>query len=504
MKKTIGYVLVIGIWIGGSGGLAQGANVPVASDPASHFIYPEYSKTISMDFKDAALIDVLKILSQQSGLNFVGSQEVANRRITLFLNNVPVEEALERILSANGLMYELESGSGIFIVKPNDKPTKNTITRVYRLKHASVSNSKINKTLNISGNSGSSSGSTAAGAGAGSPSGGLISALKSVLSSSGNLIEDPRTNSLIISDYPAQFALIEQTLARLDVPIPQILIEVEMLDVSKNTADLLGVKFGDTPLTFTGAERDHVYPWNQNQLLRKGLIEDPQYRVGTISAAGLIMTLNFLRTQTDTKNLARPRILTLNNEMAEIKISTSEAIGVSQKSSGTGGETTTVQEAERVQTGVFLTVTPQANLLTGEITMAITPKVIQARTGATFQGTTFKDPEERGTQSLLRVKNGDTIVLGGLVRTDVSHTITKLPFLGDLPVIGRVFRHNDEAEVERELIIFITPHILAEDGTILSAQAQKVSFNPISREQDIPAHRKQEIDKALLIIENKR
>lgn len=474
----------------------------------SPFILPEYSKTISMDFRDTPLTDVLKILSQQSGLNFIGSQDVSSKRVTLYLNNVPVEEALERILNANNLTYEIQPGSGIFIVKTLDRPTKNLLTKIYRLKHASVSSSKINSTIKIDSSESSSSSSSSSGsapsASSGGTSSGIVAAVKAVLTSSGTIVEDPRTNSLIITDIPSQFPTIEQTLARLDVSIPQILIEVEMLDVSKSTADLIGVRIGDTPLAFTGAQREHVYPWNQNRLLDKELIDNPSYTVGTITASGLTATLQFLETQTDTKNLARPRILTLNNETAQIKISTNEAVGVVNQTSSSEGSATSSVEAERVETGVFLTVTPQANLLTGEITMAIEPKVIQARDGTIVDpnnGRPFKDPEERGSKSILKVLDGDTIILGGLVRTDNSNTLIKVPILGDIPILGAAFRHKDKGDIQRELIIFITPHIVTED---MKPKSTATNYTPLKREQDIPPTKKREIEKALLIIENQR
>src|SRR3990167_5965080 len=95
--------------------------------------------------------------------------------------------------------------------------------------------------------------------------------------------------------------------------------------------------------------------------------------------------------------------------------------------------------------------------------MAIDPKVIQARTGQTFGSQTFKDPEERGTKSILRVPDGDTIILGGLLRTNVEETKTSVPLLGKIPVLGAAFRHKDKSESQRELIIFITPHIIPEE-----------------------------------------
>ncbi len=478
-------------------GLVLTPYVCAAPPPETKFIFPEYSKKISMDFKGAQLNDVLKMFSQQSGLNFIAAQDIANKQVTLYLDEVPVEEALERILRANNLTYEIDQGSNIFVVKTVKKPETELITRIYPLKYATVSSSKLRKTIDITAVGG-------AAAGAGEKEG-IVSAMKSIISSSGSIVEDARTNSLIITDIPIQFPIIEDTLAKLDVAIAQILIEVEMLDISKTTSEKLGMKYGETPFAFTGGARDHVYPWNQNNLLRKGrfTFDDSEFRVGTIDASGLSATLQFLKTQTDTKNLARPRILTLNNETAEIKIATNEAIGEASKTTSSEGSAQTTATAERVETGVFLTVTPQVNPATNEITMAIAPKVIQARSGIQIRGTTFKDPEERGTKSILTVKSGETIILGGLLRTDGTKTMTKLPFLGDLPFIGGAFRHKDGEEKERELIIFITPHIISNRQKEL-VDASIAETPRLTREQDIPPHRLNEIDKALAIFEKEK
>ena len=456
-----------------------------------------------MDFTDASLNDILKIFSQQSGMNFIAEDNIKGNRVNLYLDKVPAEEALEYILQTNNLTYALEPGSNIFVVK-SSKDDK-LITRVYHLRHATVVSSKLNTTMEIEtakdDDGGSSANSSRQTGSTNIADSGIAAAIKKVVSPSGNVVEDPRTNSLIVTDTAGQFPVIEQTFARLDVPVPQVLIEVEMLDISREAADQLGIKIGNTPLTFSGAERDHVYPWNQNQLLDKGRFtfddESPEFRVGTISAAGLTAALQFLRTQSDTKNLARPRILTLNNETAEIKISTNEAVGVAASTQAVQGVATQTSQAERVETGVFLTVTPQANVFSSEITMAIVPKVIQARTGGTFDGKTFKDPEERGSKSILRVHDGDTIILGGLLRTDYTKTITKVPVLGDIPIVGAAFRHKDSEDTERELVIFITPHIL-EEGT--SALALSATEN-IVREQSMPPVRQKQIENTLTSLE---
>jgi type II secretory pathway component GspD/PulD (secretin) len=314
---------------------------------------------------------------------------------------------------------------------------------------------------------------------------GIIAAIESVLSEDGAVVEDKRTNSIIVTDYAGQFALIEQTIARLDVRVPQILIEAEMLDISQNTADLLGAKFsGDFFELTQGSAKQIVFPFDDrdNQLRGEGLNSYTQ--LSEASFQGFNFLVQFLRTQSDTRNLARPRILTLNNQTATIAIKTDEAIGTQQESSDTGGLGTSTIEAERTETGVFLKVTPYANIYSREITMAIEPKVIQARTGATFDGITFKDPEERGAKSILRIADGDTIIIGGLLRTDITDIRTSVPVISKIPIVGAAFRHKDKSEDQRELIVFITPHILEEH---LASNSDRDDVKDFVREQDMPS-----------------
>lgn len=480
-----------------------------------------------MDFKDADLRSVLKIFSQQSGMNFIAAGDIANEKVTLFFESVPVEQALERILSASNLMYEVEPGSDIFVVKKIARPQKDLITRVYVLKNATVFSSQLTTNREYSttetegsssSDSSSSSSSSTSSTSSKNSSGptrsssstedlqGISAIIKNILTDDGKILEDPRTNSLIITDIPSQFPIIERTIAKLDAPVPQILIEVEMIDISKRTSDLLGVKYGSTLLAFTGAKRETFYPWDENKLLSTGQgIIDPvdRYTAGVIDASGMSAVLQFLKTQTDTKTLATPKILTLNNQMAKIAISTNEAIGIKTTTGGSEGITTQSVEAERAATGVFLTVTPQVNEQTGEITMAVVPLVAEARAGANFTTGTgipiaFRDPEIRGSNTILRIKDNETIYIGGLKKTVTNETITKLPLLGDIPLIGGAFRHKGKDIEERELIIFITPKIVA-DKNYLAPNALAVDLK--TREQDYPQAKRLEIEKALLITE---
>ncbi|HBG61849.1 MAG TPA: hypothetical protein DDX37_08485 [Candidatus Omnitrophica bacterium] len=133
------------------------------------------------------------------------------------------------------------------------------------------------------------------------------------------------------------------------------------------------------------------------------------------------------------------------------------------------------------------------------------PKVVQARTGGTFgEGSnrqTFKDPEERGTRSILRVNNGDTVIIGGLLRTDKVRTGTSVPIISRIPILGMAFRHKHSEEEERELIIFITPRIV-EDNNIPNILS--TGSGNIVREQEIPTKRLDSINKDLSTFEHQR
>ena len=467
--------------------------------------------TISMDLQDASLKDVLKILSIQSSLNFVASEAVQDRKLTLYMDKVPLKEAMDKIFKANNLVYDLDKEASIFIVKDWGKPSVETITEVFYLKHAMVSSSSLKEeeknimsgtadtsTGSSSGSSGSSSSSgssgssSSSGSGSGGSSGkwqaesesGITAAVKKLLTKDGTVIEDFRTNSLIVSDIPIKMEVIRRVISSLDISVPQVILEVEILDVSKDIVDKIGFKFGQTPLSvaITGSTAGLGFPYQSWSKLFRNAADAA---VGASSNGGISINpspgytaqLDFLRTQTDTKFLARPKILTLNNETAEIKITTNEAIGVSSAQEGTGTSSSTTVTAERYETGVSLRVTPQVDLTTGEITMFVFPKVSEAGTTAasfTAPGSggatatyTFLNPETRSTKSTVRIKDGDTVVLGGLIRNQNTTVITKLPFLGDIPFLGALFRHKSQSPgKDRELLVFITPRIIKDSGAM--------------------------------------
>ncbi len=329
--------------------------------------FPDPEKKISMDFKDVSLRDILKAFSQLSGLNFVATEMVQERKITLYLDSVSVRDALDKIFKANNLAYDLEPESNIFIVKELGKPGIEFISRTYYLKYARVSTSNLSREI-VAGLGGTTTTS-------------ILDAIKNVVSENGKVSEDPRTNSVLVTDVPTRFPLIEQVVAWLDMAQPHILIEVEMLDTTKKVVDEMGLKWGKTWMNMTGASLAQgtefpygtLFPGYRNKQDGKPWITN-----GTL-VSGVTAVLEFLTSHTETRYLARPRILTLNNEAAELKIITDEVIGKKQTTTTQeSGISETTDEAERAETGVSLRVTPSANLLNKEITLYIEPKVKEA------------------------------------------------------------------------------------------------------------------------------
>jgi type II secretory pathway component GspD/PulD (secretin) len=206
------------------------------------------------------------------------------------------------------------------------------------------------------------------------------------------------------------------------------------------------------------------------------------------------MQMDFMKSQRDTKFLARPNLLTLNNETAEISVTMDEIVGREDTTtfdSSNNPTTTSVYTRSTglkltpEGTGIFLKVTPQINMDTNEVTMVIYPKTsVSSISSLSPSNNPQSDVEVRSTKSIVKVKDGETVILGGLIHQDKKITERSLPILGDIPLLGVFFRHkNQTIGLERELIIFITPRIVRDKADVKLAQIQNIQL-PV-REQGV-------------------
>ncbi len=471
----------------------------------------EKSTTVSLDMTEAYLEDALKLLSKQSGLNLVASEEVRSKKVTIFLDRVPAQAALESILKANRLEMK-EQGANLYLIIPSAVPSVATVTRVFPLKYARVtpsageilptfglSGSLITTSFSTSGTGGASTtgtgtGGVAGATGAGGYGGGgglggigglggqgretgMLQIIRSLLTEHGSVGADPRTNSLIVTEIPERMKMIEETVAKLDVKPTQILIEAEVLEVTLDTLRRLGVEYGTSTGqigSYLGAKRALFLPFNAGQL--EGATES--HTLGTLSFADASILFKLLATEKDVKFLARPRLLTLSNEVAEIRIVADAATGVTSTSQATTG--TVKEEVERNTVGTILRVTPMVNE-DRYVTMVIEPEVSRALQSATFSS--FLDPTRRAARTTVMAPDNGTVMIAGLISTEDTQAARRIPGLGDLPILGLPFKRTETERKSTEIILFITPHIVREEAPLtLALDREQPPFSPQERQ----------------------
>lgn len=481
------------------GGAAIGAQVPAQQ---------EKSVAISMDVTEAYLEDVLKVLSKQSGMNFVASDAVADKKVTLYFDQVPISDALESILKAHHLSLVNKEGKNLFLVTESGASKIDTVTRVFRFKFARVqpsagesvtsfglTGSLIKETLTSSSSSSSSStGSTSSSGGggltataaSGEQAGGPVHVVRALLSEHGSAVADPRTNSLIVTDIPEKMAVIEDTIARLDTKPKQIFIEAEVLEVTLDTLRRIGLEYGSSTGTvgsYIGPKRTSFFPF------ATGLLDGATqtHTLGTLSFTDANILFKLLATEKDVKFLARPRLLTLSGEVAEVRIVTEAVTGVTTGSQATTETVTT--EPERTTVGTILRVTPMVND-DKYVTMVIEPEVSRVIT-SNFNSS-FQDPNRRLARTTVMCPSSGTAMIAGLISSEYSDSSRRIPGLGDLPLIGLPFKRTEFEKENTEILLFITPHILSEDGEQKAQFAKEREQPPISsaEEKAIAGHRK--------------
>ena len=472
-------------------------------------------RTVSIRVSNVPISAFLNSITTQAKINFIMSEEFANKKVTASLTRVSVREALDTLLRVHGLAYQRIGKSDSYVVTKRSNDAPDTITKIYTLSYISLqgigsASSELNSIMpqDVSTGGGSSSSGSAdmsagggmGGMGAGgaggtdSYSGGaeITAIVKSMLSPVGRIAIDPRTNKLIITDVAEVFPQVENILAELDIKPPQILIEAQIVEVSKTSGLSLGFEYGGdggTMVAMTGPKRkvDYEYikgqgvkGWNyifptKEQLNSNGGMggdsgsssssssssssDQGEDEGGLLDFSAFNIVLKSLLTRGEAKYLGKPKVVTLNNKTATITTSTDATVGQTMSQSGSGsGEGMTTTSAERKRVGLTLQVTPQVNR-EGYVTLYVQPSYSDVvSSGFDYS----KDTTTRAASTLVRVKNGQTVVIGGLLTSRETDQTRKVPLLGDIPILGWLFTSKTKSKSTTDLVIFITPTILAE------------------------------------------
>ncbi len=444
--------------------------------------------TISIDVTDAYLEDVLKLLSQQTGLSLVPSEEVLGKKLTLYLDQVPADAALKSIFDANYLTMRTpsEKTPSLYVVALSGTPKIATMTKIYKLKYArvkqtagemsstfGVGGSLISQTLSSTAGGGGGGGGgpggapSAPGGGGGGAGGGggitgqtaagLLPIIRFLLTEHGSVVPDVTSNSIIVTDIPERFPLIDDIIAKIDVKPIQIYLEAEIVEVSLETLRRLGLEYGGNTGTlgqYTLPVRTSFFPY------ASGLLDGAtkSRTLGRISFADGNIVFKMLATESDVKFLARPRVVTINNEVTEIRLVSEPIISLTTTSQQDTGSIS--QTAERTIVGTILRVTPVVND-NAYITMVLEPEVSKVVQSGIFPG--FLDPTRRIARTTIMVPNGGTAMVAGLISSEDTLAGRRLPILGDIPLLGLPFKRTETQRKSTEIIVFITPRILDEN-----------------------------------------
>ena len=256
---------------------------------------------------------------------------------------------------------------------------------------------------------------------------------------------------LILTGTPYSIHLAEALIAKLDVMPPLVVLDTEILEVDEGVSKQLGFAFPSAALSTTYSE---ITPPTQSNG-QPGIILGLQGLTRT--PLSLEAELNFLVSTNKARILEDPRITTVSGRTATIRAG--ETVNILTTTGGGTGTVATTQ-VQSFQTGVSLDITPVVNA-GGFITIELHPSV-NSEAGVSAAG--VPNIQTRDTQTTVGLRDGQTLVIGGLIEDDQTRTVQKIPFLGDLPLIGKLFQDTNVSNTRNELIITITPHIVAEQN----------------------------------------
>ncbi|WP_446751445.1 type IV pilus secretin PilQ [Vibrio sp. S9_S30] len=435
--------------------------------PEQANILEKDGKLISINFQDIPVRSVLQLIADYNGFNLVVSDSVSGN-LTLKVDDVPWQQVLDIILKVKGLDKRVEGN--VILVAPKEEFDSREQQDLEQERLAQELGSLESKIIEVKFAKASDIADMIGGQGD-----------VSMLSDRGSISIDERTNALLVRDLPESIAVVEDIVESLDIPVKQVQIEARIVTVTEGELEELGVRWGFSSTRGTNTVGGSI----ESNLATIGLYQAGGGSGGDSDGGGsstiddflavnlgatnknaasiafqvaklgtdtlLDLELSALQTENKAEIISSPRLITTNKKPAYIEQGT-EIPYLEASSSGA----TTVSFRKAV---LSLKVTPQ---ITPDNKLVLDLSVTQDRPGKvvkTGNGEALAIETQRiGTQVL--VDNGETVVLGGIYQQSVTNTVDKVPLLGDLPLLGALFRRSYENLGKSELLIFITPKVV--------------------------------------------
>jgi type II secretory pathway component GspD/PulD (secretin) len=412
---------------------------------------------VTMSVVDADVRDVLTGLATIGKVNVVIDDSVTGK-ISVNLKNIPFEAALDTITRSKGL--SMHRTGNVIVFASLEKMEKGFgLVRVFPLKYARADH--IKNIIVGGGKSDSEFMVENPGASSSSSSGTLAGKVSASTTSSANkegikglvLNTDASTNSLIAFGAPEQIEKVQLLLKELDVPYQQILLEAQVMALSKNASKSLGIDWSWSQFPSAASSSSSTTTTSYFPI---GIVTGGD---GQVYKFGVNATLNALIANGDGKLLARPNVITFNGNKATIFVG-DELPVVTPSTTGSGGTVTYTTEYKKA--GITLSFVPRTNeednISASVFVEVSTPMTVTLDVGG--QKTTAYQITTRSAQTNVRMKDGDTMVIGGLISSTDTKNFNKVPFLGDLPILGKLFQSVSKSKIETEVVIFLKAKIV--------------------------------------------
>lgn len=387
-----------------------------AEAPAS--LGPAFQKPVTVEYRDAPLRAVLEGLGRTHGVNFVFDKDVrVDTKVSILLKDVAMDDALRVILGTQQLERKLLNDSTLLIypnTQAKQREHQELVTRSFYLVNADVKQAQ---------------------------------ALVRTVAKTRDLFVDERLNLVIIRDTPDVVRLVEKLIASLDLPEPEVMLEVEVLEITSNKLDELGLQWPEQ-ISYG------LPPGKANEVLEVTRGNRDNLRASVANPA-LVATLR--ETVSRGNTLANPRLRARNREKAKILIGEKLPVFASTPATANVSGTTTVTYLD---VGIKLDVEPSVQL-DNDVVMKVNLEVstLIAKVAGPAGSVGYQVGTRQASTSL-RLRDGETQVLAGLIRDDDTKGISGLPVLADLPLAGRLFGVHTDQRVKSEVVLLITPRVL--------------------------------------------
>jgi general secretion pathway protein D len=383
------------------------------------------NRPVTLQFRDAQTKMVFEVLSRQTGINFIFDKDIrSDGKTTIFVQDVPIEQAIDLVIGQNQLARQVLSDNMVLIY-PNtaakQKDYQDQIVKTFYLNTAAPKD--------------------------------VEALLKTVLDIKTMVINE-RANAIVVRETPEVVRMAEKLVASVDIAEPEVMLEVEVLEISRSKLQQLGITY---PTSFGVATPGNL------------VIADYLNRAGsainrnTITASPLSVTLNALKTTGNTNTLASPRIRARNKEKAKILIG-SRVPSITSALTPTGlagGGVVANQQVQYLDVGLTLDVEPTIyanNDVAIKVSLEVSSIVNTVKNPAT--GSQVYEIGTRNATTLLQLKDGETQILAGLIKDSDTQSASKIPGLGDIPVVGRLFADHTHDKQKSEIVLSITPRII--------------------------------------------